>query len=209
MTRLPRIGFALLTIALAAPAPAASPAVPVGTVQTLPVLTISLNVGSTEKEVRRVVYSPPPGWHIRSHRVECTAKAGLASYTVNTVPAEWAWASDEASGEATKAKVAAAAQAQGAGGQAKAVSESKKVTAEHQRTTASHHALVVDATAHGAGFLRGGAGLELTVYAELVYVGPEAPQRTGNVSDSASISPPITLPARPTQPADARAAARP
>jgi hypothetical protein len=175
MHPLSRITFALLTTALFAPAPAESQTIPIGTVQTLQVLTVSLNVGSTEKEVRRVVYSPPPGWHIRSHRVECTAKAGLASYTVNTVPAEWAWASDDATGEATKAKMAAAAQAQGAGGQAKAVSESKKVTTEHQRTSASHHALVVDATARGSGFFRGGAGLELTVYAELVYVGPETP----------------------------------
>ena len=171
MNRLPRIAFALLVTAQMAAAPAAGQTVPVGTVQTLPVLTVSLNVGSTEKEVRRVVYAPPPGWHIRSHRVECSVKTGLASYTVNTVPAEWAWASDEASGEATKAKAAAAAQAHGVGGQAKAMSESKKVTAEHQRTTASHHALVVDATARGSGFLGKGAGLELTVYAELVYVG--------------------------------------
>jgi len=177
MSRLPRIAFALLTTALLAAAPAASRPIPPGTVQTLPVLTVSLNVGSTEKETRRVVYAPPPGWHIRSHRVECTSKTGLASYTVNTVPADWAWSSDEASAEAAKAKAAAAVQAQGAGGQAKAVSESRKLTAEHQRTTASHHALVVDATAREAGFLRNGAGLELTVYAELVYVGGEAPAR--------------------------------
>jgi hypothetical protein len=173
MSRLPRIAFALLTAAMLAPAPAATATIPPGTVQTLPVLTVSLNVGSTEKEVRRVVYSPPPGWHIRSHRVECTSKTGLASYTVNTVPADWAWSSDDSSAEAAKAKAAAAAQAHGVGGQAQAVSESRKVTAEHQRTSASHHALVVDATARGSGFLRAGAGLELTVYAELVYVGLE------------------------------------
>jgi hypothetical protein len=172
MCRLPRIAFALLTTALMAPAPALSQHVLVGTVQTLPVLTVSLSVGSTEKEVRRVIYSPPPGWHIRSHRVECTAKSGLASYTVNTVPAEWAWSFDEASAEGNKAKAAAAVQAHGAGGQAKVVSESRKLTTERQRTTASHHALVVDTTARGTGFLGKGAGLELTVYAELVYVGP-------------------------------------
>ena len=51
-------------------------------------------------------------------------------------------------------------------------SESRKIMAEHQRTTASHHALVVDATARGSGFLGKGAALELTVYAELVYSGP-------------------------------------
>src|SRR5205823_784263 len=157
------IAFALLTAALSAPAPAAGPPVPPGTVQTLPVITVSLNVGSTEKEVRRVVYAPLPGWHIRSHRVECTSKSGLASYAVSTVPADWAWSSDDSSAEAAKARAAAAAQAHGAGGQAQAVTESRKVTADRQRTTASHHALVVDATARGAGFMRGGAGLELKV----------------------------------------------
>jgi hypothetical protein len=175
MSRLPRIGVAFLTMALMAPAPALSQHIRVGTVQTLPVLTVSLNVGSTEKEERRVIYAPPPGWHIRSHRVECTAKSGLSSYTVNTVPADWAWSSDEATSEGNKAKAAAAVQAHGVGGQAKAVSDSRKLTAERQRTTASHHALVMDATARGTGFLGKGAGLELTVYAELVYVGPESP----------------------------------
>ncbi len=167
----------LLITAALAPAPAAAQAVAPGTVQTLPVITVSLTVGSTEKEVRRVVYAPPPGWHIRSHRVECTSRTGLASYTVNTVPDDWEWSSDEASAESAKTKAAAAAQAPGAGGQAKAVTESRKVTAEHQHTTASHHALVVDAAARGGGFLRGGAGLELTVYAELVYVGTGPPAR--------------------------------
>ena len=173
MSRLPRISFALLTAAMLAPAPVVGQPVAAGTVQTLPVITLSLNVGSMEKEVRRVVYSPPPGWHIRSHRVECTAKTGLASYTVNTVPADWAWTSDDAATDAAKSNAAATAQAHGFGGQAQGTTESRKVTTEHQRTTASHHALVVDATAHGSGFLGKGAGLELTVYAELVYVGAE------------------------------------
>jgi hypothetical protein len=178
MSRLPRITFALLTTALLAPAPATAQIAP-GTVQTLPVITLSLNVGSMEKEVRRVVYSPPPGWHIRSHRVECTAKTGLASYTVNTVPADWAWSSDDAATDSANAKAGATAQAHGFGGQAQGTTESRKVTSEHQRTTASHHALVVDATAHGSGFLGKGAGLELTVYAELVYVGGETPAVAG------------------------------
>jgi hypothetical protein len=172
MIRASRITFALLTASFLAAASPAQQIAP-GTVQTLPVITLSLNVGSTEKEVRRVVYAPPPGWHIRSHRVECTAKTGLASYTVNTVPADWVWSSDDAAIEAAKANAAAAAQAHGFGGQAQGVTESRKVTAERQRTTASHHALVVEATAHGSGFLGKGAGLELTVYAELVYVGAE------------------------------------
>ncbi len=175
MNRLPHITFALLTTVLLAPAPVVGQPIAPGTVQTLPVITLSLNVGSMEKEVRRVVYAPPPGWHIRSHRVECTVKTGLASYTVNTVPAEWAWSFDDAATEAAKANGTAAAQVHGVGGEGKVLTESRKVTSEHQRTTASHHALVVDAMAHGSGFFGKGADLELTVYAELVYVGGETP----------------------------------
>jgi hypothetical protein len=126
-----------------------------------------------EKETRRVVYAPPPGWHIRSHRVECTTKTGLASYTVNTVPADWAWAFDDAATESAKANACAGAEAHGFGAKAAGLSESRKIMAQHQRTTSSHHALVVEATARGSGFLGKGAGLELTVYAELVYVGSE------------------------------------
>lgn len=188
MSRLPHIPFGLLTAALLVPAHASGQPVVPGTVQTLPVITLSMNVGSMEKEVRRVVYSPPPGWHIRSHRVECTAKTGLASYTVNTVPADWAWSSDDAATEAAKSNGTAAAQAHGVGGEGKIVTESRKVTSEHQHTTASHHALVVDATAHGSGFFGKGADLELTVFAELVYVGPE--------TASAPSRPPLLKPAR-------------
>jgi hypothetical protein len=175
MSRLPRISFAFLTAAMFAPAPLVGQQIATGTVQTLPVITLSLNVGTMEKEVRRVVYAPPPGWHIRSHRVECTSKTGLASYTVNTVPADWAWSSDDAATDAAKFNAAASVQAHGFGGQAQGTTESRKMTSDHQRTTASHHALVVDATAHGSGFFGKGAGLELTVFAELVYVGGETP----------------------------------
>jgi len=175
MSRLPRISVALLMVILIGPAPVIGQQFARGTVQTLPVITISLNVGSMEKEVRHVVYSPPPGWHIRSHRVECTSKSGLASYTVNTIPADWAWSSDESATESTNAKAGATAQAHGLGGKAQGTTESRKMTSEHQRMTANHHALVVDAMAHGSGFFGKGAALELTVYAELVYVGPVKP----------------------------------
>lgn len=165
--------FALTTAVVFAPKLAIAQPIAPGTMQTLPVITISLNVGSMEKEVRRVVYAPPPGWHIRSHRVECTTKTGLASYTINTVPADWAWNSDESTTDAAKSKAAATALVHSVGGQAQGLTESRKTTTEHQRTTASHHSLVVEATAHGSGFLGKGAALELTVFAELVYDGSD------------------------------------
>ena len=48
----------------------------------------------------------------------------------------------------------------------------ERTTADRTRRSASHHALVVEATAGGTGFLGSGGTLELTVAAELVYVGP-------------------------------------
>jgi hypothetical protein len=170
-----RITTVLLTLAAFTPSRAAGQEPRIGTVQTLPVITLALNVGSTEKEEKRVVYAPPPGWHIRSHHVDCTRKYGLSSFTVSTVPADWSWSADETATAAATAKVEAAAQVHGAGGQAKAVSESRKTSAEHEQRASSHHALVVEATAKGAGWLRGGGGIELTVTAELVYVGRDGP----------------------------------
>jgi hypothetical protein len=131
-----------------------------------------LAVGSTEKEAKRVVYAPPPGWYIRSHRVECGKKHGLSSYTVSTVPADWQWASEERSSEATRAKAAAAVtthEVMFGGGQA--ASETDKALTGQSRASSSHHILVVDAVAKGAGFLRGGGEIELTVTAEMVYLG--------------------------------------
>ena len=142
-----------------------------GTVKTLPVVSVALEVGSTEKQTRRVVYAPPPGWYVRSHRVVCTKKHGLSSYTVNTVPAGWGWSSDEEATEASKARAAVAGAVHEVrfGGQAGV--ETDQSAAGRQNVSASHHALVVEVLARGAGFLRGGAGVELTVQAELVYLG--------------------------------------
>ena len=42
---------------------------------------------------------------------------------------------------------------------------------ELRKGKSSHHALVVEATAKGEGFLRGGGAIQLTVTADLVYVG--------------------------------------
>jgi hypothetical protein len=159
----------LVMLALAAPAEASEPAR--GTRKTLPVVSVVLNVGSTEKETRRVVYAPPPGWYVRSHEVRCVKKYGAASYTVNTVPAGWDWESDEAAGEAARASatVGASVPTARAGGEAAAASDAAQTARQH--VAASHHALVVEVAARGGGWFRGGAGVELTVLAELVYLG--------------------------------------
>src|SRR4051794_4715935 len=61
--------FLLSAILSAASPPSDYPAeFAVGDVQTVTVITISMAVGSTEHEVKRVTYAPPPGWYVRSHR---------------------------------------------------------------------------------------------------------------------------------------------
>lgn len=146
----------------------------VGDVQRLEVASVSLSVGWTEKETKRVTYTPPPGWHIRSHKVQCRERYGLSSYAVSTVPAGWDASGEDGSVESSQSKMAAALQAPGAGGKAKALVKSERSATDRHQRSSSHHALVVEATAQGAGYFRGGGGIELTVTAELVYLGPGA-----------------------------------
>lgn len=142
-----------------------------GTVRNLSVVSVSLAVGSTEREEKRVVYSPPPGWYIRSHKVECEKKSGLSSFTVSTVPAGWAWSTDSKTVQAGHASAGAPVPVAGVVVPAKAEAESGKSAADHTATNSSHHAIVVDVTAKGAGFWRGGGAIDLTVTAEMVYLG--------------------------------------
>ena len=83
----------VLAAALASPAPGQSPQP--GDVQRLVVITLSMQVGSTGTETRHVTYTPPPGWYVRSHQVECTRKTGNSSFSVATVPQDWRWVSTE------------------------------------------------------------------------------------------------------------------
>jgi hypothetical protein len=144
-----------------------------GEVQTRQVITVSLSVGSTEKESKQVVYAPPPGWHVRSHSVECAEKTGRSSFSVSTVPRDWKWASEEKVVESYKLLLDLAAQAQDAGLQARFAGERDQTLRELRTVRSTHHALVVEATARGEGFLRGGGSILLTVTAELVYVGTQ------------------------------------
>jgi hypothetical protein len=169
-----RVVPALVILFAAGRAAAAEPAP--GEVRTCQVVSVALSVGSLEKDAKRIVYAPPPGWYIRGHTVECKNKVGSASYAVNTVPADWTWDATETSWDETKVRGSASAAAKGvttpvqAGGSYRV----EKASGEQVRRTASHHALVVEATARGSGLLGSGAGLELIVTADLVYVGREA-----------------------------------
>lgn len=170
-TRL-RMGLAL-GLALVVPLRSEEPAVPqVGDVQRLSVISLTLQVGSMEKETRRVTYTPPPGWYVRSHKVYCKKKTGLSSYTVNTLPRRWGWSSAEKKNESSRTVVEATGQSGHVNGKARLSVEQEEAKNDLTRVRSSHHALVLEATAKGEGFLRAGGVLELTIVAELVYVGP-------------------------------------
>jgi len=159
--------------AFCAPAPAqAQPHRPrAGDVQRVTVISVALVAGSTGREARRVTYTPPPGWYVRGHRVECKEKTGLSSFTVNTVPRDWSFVTEEQVRESYKAMTDVAARRGAAGLKAKIALEQERALTELRKGRASHHALVVEAVAQGEGFLRGGGGIHLSVTAELVYVG--------------------------------------
>jgi hypothetical protein len=168
-----RITFpSLLALALFSPPAAASDAPAVGTVRELPVVSVALAVGSTDRDTKRVVYAPPPGWYVRSHRVQVSKRSGTVTYSVSTVPAGWQWLNDEraaASGRAAGSVGLALPNGLPVGGQASGAHDS--TVAGRQANTSSHHVLVVDVTARGAGLWQGGAAVDMTVYAEMVYLG--------------------------------------
>jgi hypothetical protein len=144
-----------------------------GTVQKLPVISLDLQAGSTEKQTKRVTYTPPPGWYIRSHSVHCTHRQGHTSYVVSTVPAGWNLASENRQTDTDRQLFDVAALVHELGGQGRLRSEQHSAAYASRSASSSHHALIVDATAVGEGMFRGSSEIELTVIAELVYVGTE------------------------------------
>jgi hypothetical protein len=150
---------------------AAADAPPVGTTLTLPVISASVSAGGTDRESRRAVYAPPPGWYVRSHRVVPTRKSGAVTYAVNTVPAGWAWRAEEQTAAEGRSAAAAGVTAfkVSAGGQA-ALARSA-TAAGLQSSASSHHVLVLEVSARGPGLWRGESAVDLTVVAELVYLG--------------------------------------
>jgi hypothetical protein len=164
------LGATVLTV-LAAAGDGRAQAPQRGDVQKVQVITVAMQVGSTEKETRHVTYTPPPGWYVRSHTVDCLAKYGNSSYAVATVPQNWAWVSEEKVTESYNLLIDLAARAKDQGLQARFRHERDAMLTDLRRVRSTHHALVVEATARGEGFWKGGGGIQLTVTAELVYIG--------------------------------------
>jgi hypothetical protein len=161
--------FALVA-ATASPA-AAGDAPARGTVQTLPVLSVSVAVGSTGRETKRAVYAPPPGWYVRSHRVVVASKHGTVTYAVSTVPAKWDWKTEEQAGSIGRSIAAGAVSAYKISGGGQVATSREDAAADRQAVASSHHLLVLEVDARGCGFLQSGSGVELTVVAEMVYLG--------------------------------------
>ena len=158
-------------LVLVGPAQAQDPRV--GEVRQVRAVTLSVRAGSTEKETRRATYTPPPGWYIRSHAVNCTTRCGHTSFSVSTVPQGWGLRTEEELRESYKVLIDLAGKSHGPGLQAKFALERDALLRGLRQARATHHALVVEATAAGEGFLRGGSCIELTVTAELVYLGTD------------------------------------
>jgi hypothetical protein len=96
---------------------------------------------------------------------------------VNTVPREWDWRSEEKAEDSCKILIELVGPSHAGELQAKFNLQHEALLQRLRSVRASHHALVVEATARGEGFLRGGGCIELTVTAELVYLGTEKPSR--------------------------------
>jgi hypothetical protein len=149
-----------------------------GDVQIVPAITVSLQVGGTGKESKRATYTPPPGWYIRSHSVNCTQRYGHSSYSISTVPAGWTSKSEEGIDEAFRQLIEAAVQPHDLSLRARLNLRRNEAIHELRSTNISQHALVLDATARGEGLFWGG-GIDLQVMAELVYVGNGASAQAG------------------------------
>lgn len=166
-----RIAWVATLFAVCATARAQTPRPRPGDVQRVTVISVALGAASTGREAKRVTYTPPPGWYVRGHQVDCKEKTGLSSFTVNTLPRDWSFVTEDQVRESYKAMIDVAAKGMEAGLKAKLAVEQEKALTELRKGRASHHALVVEAVAQGEGFLRKPGSVQLTVTAELVYVG--------------------------------------
>ena len=143
----------------------------------LTAISLSLRVGNTDQDARKVTYTPPPGWVIRSHAVQCTYRYGNVSFAISTVPANWAWFSEDRLNETNRQRLDLTAKSHDVGAEARLRHERDTMLRQNRQAGFSHNALILEASAKGGGLFRGGAALELTVTAELVYVGTGTPRR--------------------------------
>ena len=176
---------AILAVVMAChsgPALAQSPQI--GEIQVLPVINVSLQVGCTGKESKQATYSPPPGWYIRSHQVMCIQRYGTSSYAVSTVPAGWVWNSEEQSKELHQRLTDVAARAENVAIQLKLDVKRDDAVYDLLKANSGKHALILETNATGGGLFHGGSGIQLRVFAEMIYIGmdraPTTPPSLGS-----------------------------
>ena len=143
----------------------------IGDIQVLPVINVSLQVGSTGKESKQATYSPPPGWYIRSHQVMCIQRYGTSSYAVSTVPAGWVWNSEEQFKELHERLADVAVKAENVAIQLKLNAKRDDTVYDLLKANSGKHALILETNATGGGLFHGGSGIQLRVFAEMVYIG--------------------------------------
>lgn len=166
--------FLAIVVVVAGGGSAAQAQVPqIGDTRVLPVINVALQIGSIGKESKRTTYSPPPGWYIRSHQVICIQRYGTSSYAVSTVPAGWAWNSEEQSSELHQRLTDLAAKAERMASQLKLNVKRDDSINDLLRANSAKHALILEANVSGEGLFRGGSGLQLQVIAEIVFVGSD------------------------------------
>ena len=111
-------------------------------------------------------------WDLAAPAISSTVLPGLSSRALSPADsAGWAWRAVEQTAAEGRSAAAAtvAAYKVSAGGQA-ALARSA-TAAGLQSSASSHHALVLEVSARGPGLWRGESGVDLTVVAELVYLG--------------------------------------
>ena len=79
--------------------------------------------------------------------VECMEKTGHSSFTVNTLPQDWTFVSEEQVNQSYRILIDLACKAQDAGLKGKFALEKEQMLTELRKCRSSHHALVVEATA--------------------------------------------------------------
>jgi hypothetical protein len=165
-----------LTVLAGVPAFASADPPRTGDLISVQVITISVHAGGFDRDTKTASYTPPAGWYVRSHSITQLEHRGNTSFAVSTFPGGWLGGLAEDAAGSAQNSVEAAARFREVGVEAKLKHDQKSANRDLRDSHYSHHALIVEATAQGAGYFRPTSGLELVVTADLIYMGADSPQ---------------------------------